>query len=87
MKNVLMVLSLIALASPAFANDSENKAETTVDTSTNPITGTVKTTKKTHRKIKNGKSHANMDTTEVTKKKTDGTTEKSVEVNGDSTSH
>lgn len=88
MKNVFLALMMAALVTPvAFANDHANKAETTIDTSENPLTGTVTTTKKTKREVKRGKGHAKVETTEKTKKMTDGTVEKSVNVEGESSNH
>ena len=87
MKKVLLALAMVALVSPvAFANDTDtaDKAETTVDTSKNPLTGTVTTTKKTKKEVKRGKGHAKVEATEKTKQMTDGTTEKSVDVESDS---
>jgi uncharacterized protein YdeI (BOF family) len=45
------------------------------------------TTKKTKREVKRGKGHAKVETTEKTKKMTDGTVEKSVDVEGESSNH
>jgi uncharacterized protein YdeI (BOF family) len=90
MKKVILALVAAVLVSPvAFAEDHDagNKAETTVEHSTNPITGTKKTTKTTERKMKRGKNHAKVKTTETTKTHTDGEVEKSVDVEGESAAH
>jgi hypothetical protein len=91
MKKVILGLVAAVLVSPvAFADDAADagaKAETNVEHSTNPITGTKKTVKTTERKMKRGKSHAKVKSTETTKVHTDGEVEKSVDVEGDSASH
>jgi len=90
MKKVILGLVAAVLVSPvAFAadHDSGAAAETKVEHSKNPLTGTEKTVKTTEKKMKRGKSHAKVKSTETTKVHTDGEVEKSVDVEGDSASH
>lgn len=81
MKYVVIMMAVALFAGKAsFANDAENKAESTVDVSENPITGTVKTKKVKRMKHKDmaGNMHSKK-TTETTKEKTDGSMTKEVE--------
>lgn len=85
MKHTILALALAAFISPvAFAADHEHKDENSVDVSKNPITGTVTTTKKSEHKVKRGKGHAKVSVTEKTKEMTDGSTEKTKEVETES---
>ncbi len=86
MKKTVLALAVAALVSPAFAADNENKNEVKVDHSKNPITGTHTTTKTTKVKKKGEHAKSEMEVTEKTKVKKDGTVEKSTEVEGDSSS-
>lgn len=88
MKKQLIVAALGALlaGSVSFAADNENSEKATVDHSKNPITGTQTTTKKYKKKKKaaNGASQ-DVEVTEKTKVKTDGTVTKDMDVEAEST--
>jgi hypothetical protein len=85
MKIITALIFAVFAIPMAFANnDAANKMENTVDSSKNPFTGTVTVTKKHKRKVKDGKSYAQVETTEKTKFKKNGEVDKSIEVNGDS---
>lgn len=82
---MILVAALLA-GSISMAADTEHKESSTVDHSKNPITGTETTTKKYKGKMKNTKGHTeDVSVTEKTKVKKDGTTTKSVEASGEST--
>ena len=84
MKNAMLLAALLMVGSLAHAADAEHKAEATTDVSKNPITGTVTTTKKSSKKVKGAHGGAKMDVTEKTKVHTDGTVEKSTDVDANS---
>lgn len=84
MKKQLAVLAIAAFVSPVFAADAENKNETTVDHSKNPITGTETTKVKKTVAKKGPHGEKKSEVVEKTKKYTDGTVEKSVETESDS---
>ena len=79
MKKIMITLLGLALASTVYAADSENSKSNTVDQSTNPINGTKTTKKKWNSKKKNANGKSESSTTETTKEKTDGSTDKKTE--------
>ena len=87
MKKIMMVaMGALLVGSVSMAADAEHSEKSTTDVSKNPLTGTQTTTKKFKKKAKNqsGSGH-DVEVTEKTSVKTDGTVEKKVDVNADST--
>lgn len=86
-KIALTAVSALLAGSVSMAADTENSEKSTVDTSKNPITGTQTTTKK-YKKKQKGKNGSGQDVevTEKTKVKTDGTVQQNIDVEADTTS-
>lgn len=80
MKSVLLCIAILATAVTVNAADNEATKSVTEDYSKNPITGTQKTTKKWHKKKKDATGSSETDVKETTKKMTDGSTEKTTNV-------
>ncbi len=88
MKKLLLTLvGFVFVGSMAMAADAENTETTKVDHSKNPITGTKTTKKKFKKKVKDEEGHsADMNVTETTKEKKDGSVKTSTDVDAEAAS-
>lgn len=84
-KALMIATSMLFVGTMAMAADSETSGSTTVDTSKNPITGSVTTTKKVAKKKKGAHGEHEIETTEKTTVKKDGTVQKKTETEEHST--